>query len=34
VTIHAKQSANAEKFTHSEEHLKPIAPKVFWIICI
>jgi len=33
-TIHAKRSANAEKFTHGEEHLKLIPPKVFWIICI
>ena len=32
-TIHAKQSANAEKFTHGEEHLKLISPTV-WIICM
>jgi len=31
MTIHAMQSANAEKFTHGEEHLKLIAPKVFHI---
>jgi len=29
-----KYHANAEKFTHGEEHLKRIPPKVFWIICI